>query len=236
MEPGYQERYVACIDILGFRELTERVRLDVKLFQTVVRLFDEVRTFRQRGYLERHCPDTRIDTFSDTILISCPVKAEGLATIFWAILIFFDGILTSSGLLLRGAIAKGEFFHSEHTYFGPALNQAFDMEKTVAVNPRIVLSKAVFADVQNFRVNPDLTRWFDKMVRRDPLDGVPFLHLLLNVDPTCAEIGARLGQPSPEAVKILIDRELGDLVSDPNAYRKWKWFAQYFEQTMSTSR
>ena len=48
------------------------------------------------------------------------------------------------GILIRGAITRGELFHYGDTIFGPALVEAYELESKIAIYPRIIFTRDVF--------------------------------------------------------------------------------------------
>ena len=48
------------------------------------------------------------------------------------------------GVLLRGSIVCGKVIHTEKKLFGPAFIKAYEMERTRAIFPRIIIDKNVF--------------------------------------------------------------------------------------------
>jgi hypothetical protein len=47
------------------------------------------------------------------------------------------------GFLYRGAIVCGKVYHTERKIFGPALINAYEMEKSKAIFPRIIIDESI---------------------------------------------------------------------------------------------
>jgi hypothetical protein len=47
------------------------------------------------------------------------------------------------GFLYRGAIVCGKVYHTERKIFGPALIKAYEMEKSKAIFPRVIIDEGV---------------------------------------------------------------------------------------------
>jgi hypothetical protein len=82
------------------------------------------------------------------------------------------------GLLIRGAITKGPLHHDGDFVFGPALNEAAELEK-VAMYPRVIVTQELLVDagivkVGGAVVRHELSRRPSSLVARD-LDGVYFV-------------------------------------------------------------
>jgi len=50
----------------------------------------------------------------------------------------------SFGLLIRGAITVGEFYHENQIFLGKAFDEAHDLESKLAIYPRIIISNRIF--------------------------------------------------------------------------------------------
>src|SRR5712672_2824370 len=59
--------------------------------------------------------------------------------------------LLSSGLLTRGAVAKGKLHHDNPVMFGPAFLEAYHIETTIAKYPQVVLSRETYQNFQEQR-------------------------------------------------------------------------------------
>ena len=88
----------------------------------------------QAGWFE--C-DPQISHFSDSLVISVRYCEDGedhlLRSLGWAV-----NFLLSRGFLLRGAISCGQLTHKDSMIYGPALIEAYNLEKQ-AKWPRIIL-------------------------------------------------------------------------------------------------
>ena len=58
---------------------------------------------------------------------------------------WLQNALIAEGFFVRGGLSLGSLHLSDHLLFGPALVEAYDLESTAAVHPRIVLSRAAAA-------------------------------------------------------------------------------------------
>jgi hypothetical protein len=79
----------------------------------------------------------------------------------------------SSGILLRGAMCRGDLFIGDHATFGPALIDAHDIERDVAVFPRIVIDHELLRTARKTATRPILE---DHITRGE--DGVYFVDYL----------------------------------------------------------
>ena len=147
----YSDRYVAFLDMLGFSDMCgnkkmdcfeikavyndiELLKLKYDIFAGVV-ISDEIRN------------GTDFTFMSDSIIISAPHSDPGLLFILY-LCSFIQNMLLQKGILLRGGIAKGEFFKLDSIMFGPALISAYQIESNTAVYPRIVLSDEIVEELK----------------------------------------------------------------------------------------
>jgi len=145
----YSERYVAFIDILGFREIIKRSETDSRLYETLVKTLSEIHA---REPIEgEETVDFQFQTFSDSIVISSASSKMGLAHLLRAICTLTLELMQES-LLIRGGIAKGKLYHEKGVMFGPAVIEAYEIEKTIAKYPRVILSKQTYKDSQGFGI------------------------------------------------------------------------------------
>lgn len=133
--PKFEERYCAFVDILGFRQLIDRLDRNQIKFQLVRKLLRTIQGPSQdRPYLFDRA-DFRAQSISDAIALSAKPKIEGL----WQLLYSLDKLsfeLLDEGYFVRGAIVKGKLYHDDQIVFGSALVRAYELESTVVNFPR----------------------------------------------------------------------------------------------------
>lgn len=155
------ERFVAFIDILGFKEvikgIEERNSKDDLIFmkiRSILNFMDEetyepnyatdlpVYEKTKDGLVERELEDPRLTYISDCIIISAQPNMDGFKGLSKKIhKITAD--LASDGVFCRGAITKGKLFHKERVIFGSAYIRAFKLEEEFAVFPRIIIDPEI---------------------------------------------------------------------------------------------
>ena len=141
----YSEGYVAFIDILGFSALTLKTDRDsrVQLRKCIDVVDGQVSSFKRSRIkvlfvsdsiilsIHRHAPEE-----ADTLIPLCQVVA---------------GIqlnLLRLGLLSRGAISYGEaqIDPKKFRVFGPAYVSAVDLEKRLAIFPRVIIDPSIMRE------------------------------------------------------------------------------------------
>ncbi len=153
----YDEALVTYLDILGFRELVQsetagRISKTIRLVREALKPSHDRAKLYQMTY----------QNFSDLTVVSIPVLSAGN-------LQFRPGVLQSQirrvanaqidllreGIVLRGAITTGSIVRSHGQLFDPALIKAYDLERTQAIYPRVVIDDVVFRELKR---NPALTK------------------------------------------------------------------------------
>lgn len=149
----YEERYCLFLDILGFKDIVEQsAQPDTKvksanhpiggvyfsLKKIASSLKYKAAVVGAHGVMK---PSSRVVTqFSDSVVVSYKVdEADGLAAMLYDVL-HLQMKLIQRGLLIRGAITKGALHHDQDFVFGPALNEAAELEK-VAMYPRVIVDR-----------------------------------------------------------------------------------------------
>ena len=134
--PKFEERYCAFVDILGFRQLIDRLDRNQIKFQLVRKLLRTIQGPSQdRPYLFDRA-DFRAQSISDAIALSAKPKIEGL----WQLLYSLDKLSLLSfwtkGTSCAALIVKGKLYHDDQIVFGSALVRAYELESTVVNFPR----------------------------------------------------------------------------------------------------
>jgi hypothetical protein len=165
---AYEDRVVAFIDILGFKELVSKGKVS-----TILKAMEVIRKRVKLIENVTHSP-LKTSQFSDSLILSALNDDDGVVHI-----IHFVSLLASelflNGIWCRGAIASGALHHDGSVVFGQAFIDAIELERQLAVYPRILVTETVaerFVETKN----TGLPKWrragSDAYFRRD------FDHLL----------------------------------------------------------
>jgi hypothetical protein len=185
----FKQRYIAYVDILGFRTIVERMSKEDRLF-TIVRdaLKGLERQSRKVQRYRRHQRDKQEEikrdsaattvTNSDlqmTAFSDCYVISE--VSPAWHVLAAVQALAAhflTEGILTRGAVVHGKAYHNGRVLFGPGINEAYKLESEVAKYPRILVTDAVRREVRGYHEG----RWESQLLKRD-VDGCWFVNLLV---------------------------------------------------------
>jgi hypothetical protein len=235
----YENRYVAFVDILGFSSLVRQITKDPLLYGEII---DTLTLMQKHSAQDLQQPDSSflVHYFSDGVVLSIPVSAEGL----WQLLLSIDALssnLLQKGIFARGGVAKGLVHHDEKIMFGEGFLDAYYLESEVAKYPRIVISREVFADARSFVLESEIFKTYfeSRIIRAD--DGPAFLHTLLDFEmlnrlPRSASAPEAeqyaLIQMGEQTRAALIDR-LDKSMDQPSHYEKIKWVVDYWNRTVA---
>lgn len=251
-----EEHIIAFVDLLGFRERISQKgeKADEEPKQILSLLTDFMAL---RGEAELNTKENSlsfrpaISAFSDHIVISYPaeqiedIKENGSI----ALLINLQkvvGLLASlaleKGFLIRGAVTSGKLYHGNSIVFGAALIEAYDLERKVAIYPRVIFSNKAMALFPGLKSNSNQFLWQD-------FDGVYHLNYLttgimqftmirqyqtngkLNIEKqeTAQEISHNLIEHIKKITKENIT--LYNTRDDLNKLAKWNWFLNYLNSS-----
>lgn len=186
----YEDRYCLFLDILGFKDVVERSVIPKSaatpgtkhhpaggIYFSLKQIAQSVKyNATVLGTGGKQKPSSRVVTqFSDSVVVSYLVsETGGLADMLYDVL-HLQLVLIERGLLIRGAITKGSLHHDHDFVFGPALNEAAELEK-VAMYPRVIvdrdlLSAAGISTSQIAKSGDSASRTAASLVAQD-LDGL----------------------------------------------------------------
>lgn len=234
------ERYlpstVAFIDILGFSHLVNEGATDDHAFRAIEEALGKIEA--QKAHIPNSkAPKMKIMNFSDTIVMWAGTDSVD----FWSVFLTAAGLTTKllyKGILCRGAITIGGIHSKSLTsqevksdsIFGPAIIEAYRLEKSVAKFPRIVLSESAFKKaIETEKKNSKFGRGIKKIERH--IDGIPFINpcflvqaMLCSDDETQTQSGARLW----EELRQNIEANAFKYLYVPGAWEKYQWVADRF--------
>jgi len=178
----YQERILAYIDILGFsaaikKTINKNEEVEAKTVN-IFNILEDINEFKNKKYTGTSINSRVVSHFSDCAAISY-LKEEkaGVFHILSDIIFLCYGVL-QKGFLFRGAITCGKLYHKEKL-FGPAMITAVDMEKNLAIYPRIVLDKEILVIAEEhpseYPSKKEQLRVIKKLILKD-FDGLYYLN------------------------------------------------------------
>lgn len=167
----YREKYVAFVDMLGFRYLVETADASAEMREALAKI---VGVFRSTiGSHEQL--GSRVTHFSDCLIVSADRSEQGL----WALLQGCTWLalnLIQYPVLLRGGIAVGHITHEPDVVFGMGVNRAYAFEKSGSP-PRIGLGHEVVSDIERSALLSGAG-----FLTQDHQTGEPMLHFLREIE------------------------------------------------------
>ena len=163
----YTEGYLAFLDVLGFSKFVENEENG----QATSDLFDFVNKF---CYLFNTTPNLHVQVsfFSDTIIIT----TDELHRLVLPIYIAESYLKDKLGLLFRGAIVYGKYYHKKGTTFGPAVVSGYQLEKK-ALYSRILIEDTIkvdeddifyFDDIDGYKCFNPYGMFFTEIIKSAP--------------------------------------------------------------------
>jgi len=134
--------------------------------------------------------------------------------------------LATQGFFLRGGLATGMLHVSRKVVFGPALIEAYKIESTVALNPRIVLSDGMKLQLKCW-IDGDASCGahglrYEQYIWPDHEDDQQFFNYLL-----CTHTQKCIEWEQIDLHRQRIQEGLEKHAERPVVYRKYKWLANY---------
>jgi hypothetical protein len=231
--PNYEERYCAFIDILGFRNFVKGLlgASDAAALRDVLHKI--------------HAPagdptvswdiDFRAQSISDAIAIS--TTTMGLYRLLEAIEKLAVDLLRE-GYFIRGGLVCGSLYHDDSMVFGDAFVRAYDLERTIARYPRVIISKEVMQNIQSMGVGffADGKKRYDAFIQQAD-DGPYYVHVLRTVADEIQRVQIENLNKRPEEqtqladyahMQDMIQRRLDEAAYEPRHFEKVQWFAKYW--------
>jgi len=161
----YENRVVCFLDILGFKNIIEESEKDSLKLQYTLEALEILNTYKtdsEQNYGATH-ESVQVTQFSDSIVVSFLLEERDqliLALIDLQVMIVE---LINYGFLLRGGISSGNLIHTSDVLIGTALHEAYQLESSIAIYPRIIISQQLindYLDINN--KNDDFGRNFEE--------------------------------------------------------------------------
>ena len=135
----YENRIVAFVDVLGFKSLVDDSCSDTLIRKKIKKALKIIDNLKFQKNKENCIDDVLVTTFSDSAVISYP--SDSLDSLFYVLLdiIHLQIQLTAMGILIRGGISIGNVYHDGNIVFGPAMNDAYLLENSIAEYPRVII-------------------------------------------------------------------------------------------------
>jgi hypothetical protein len=252
MITAYQQRLVAFIDILGFRQLVRDSNSDdgkVLLLQDVLKYLKtwegsekwgvrliEIEEDAQKKGLEifKISGNTACTCFSDSIVVSVlsdDTNINETTSTLIANLSLIGSTLLKAGILWRGGITFGNLIHSnDGIIIGQALIDAYELQSHSAKYPRILLSDILLSKL-NYPLTAKRNRYpYHQYVDRFA-DGCVGFHQMVvyQVLQSAPSYNSKL-KDDLEVIRKKIITGLDYSFENIDVFQKYKWLAEQYNK------
>ncbi len=246
---SYEKKFVLFIDILGFKELIKDNSADfifdvLSIFKKSIEECNFVDISLSRSSNQGFCDinidnngdiehgkiigdDVQITSFSDNIVITINNNVDVLSVLQYIATVqeAFLKENISKEITIRGGLTIGEIYHQENIVFGPALNDAYELESKKARYSRIMLSKEFTS------INTTFSQYFIKDKEEDECSYFDFIKFHLEnfgIDEefqiSLVSAIAELDKQSKKVQKLHETKENEEIIE------KTKWLKEYLTQ------
>jgi hypothetical protein len=181
----FQQKLFAFVDILGFGDLVGITQNDPIQLNRLKETLELVTDYARKPSRLKGVTSWWSMAFSDSIVISEENSLRGFLNVLENLALLSWRML-SLGKLVRGAITLGPIYHRHSVVFGPALIEAYFLEREAAVYPRIIIADKLLNAMDSMgdgfkaevsEADPDLRATCRLLLRRDK-DGFYFVDTL----------------------------------------------------------
>ena len=233
----YEDRIVAFVDILGFKNMVTTSQDNLLEQQRIMRAMDIIHGYKQMndesfdGYSQK--VGIHITTFSDSAILSYPITYDGGLFFVLLSLIHLQLDLLTLGMFIRGGVSIGKAHHDEFNAFGPAIVQAYSLESERAFFPRIILSPHIME--LGIKYSPSHQNEYDiallKSLVQQDMDGWLYLDYLKQhqeLDNPCSDYYELMRQVRHQIICGLnfYYNQRGTI------YPKYQWLLSYWNNTL----
>lgn len=241
----FKDHIVVFIDFLGFKNFCESKNDEMKEFIDFLKQIKNLDSDAsiQEGKNNSKILRTARAFYSDSLVLAWPLDKSQRNNIFDYGFICQDAMplitqiavrALSFGLLTRGAITVGKYYHSEGIFFGKALNEASELEKHAAIYPRIIISKEI---IERQLIQPAVrsTNQYCEKIYITDKDDVSFLNYL-SVFSFNTLFKEKRKLWIENSTKIINERIRDYRLDEKNIklLQKWAWFSNYFRSSIDS--
>lgn len=235
---NYELRYVAFLDLLGFKKMVILSGGDQNILNKLNMALSYIGNMQHNNYngimsmseLGKH-----VTSFSDSIVISYDTSMPGGGFYVLMDLVYICNDLLGIGIPVRGGVTVGQLIHNKQKCFGPAMIEAYLMESQKALFPRIIIDQKVLeydlskpGEANTIEYEAE---YLNAIIKKDPLDELLFLDYMKQYN--------EFDEPEIYDDYILRTREfiiknLNIHAYNEKLYKKYEWLKWYYNETITT--
>ncbi|NNJ32660.1 hypothetical protein [Lacrimispora defluvii] len=229
MEIAYENRVVAFIDILGFKNHINATACDLKYRAKIFSIMNYLKMIEEENYKGTYSLSDlgkEVSVFSDSVVISYPLNYRGGVPGIMLDIVYLQNTLLNEGILTRGGISIGDIIHKGNIVFGPAMIQAYTYESTCAKYPRVYVGGEVIQFGYNNPAPQNSKEYemnfINRLLRIDPVDKIVFIDYLNQME--------EFDEGRYEVFKENVDQTIRNGIQDlrPDVREKYEWLKTYF--------
>lgn len=248
----YENRLIAFIDILGFKEIVYSSEKDSSKIEFLYSVLDYLKSWEipekwnlkfveieedaQKKGVENFDirSKTNSTSFSDSIVVSVKIdnNVNEMASTLIANLSYIGAILFEKGILFRGGLTIGNLIHNEGgTVFGKGLIEAYQLESNNANYPRIILSNKLIQKL-NYPLKTKHNRYPYHQYLERFTDGCIGFHQMIyfQVIESSPEMNNERLKESLEKIRKVIIKGLDTSFENPRVFEKYKWLKTQYNK------
>ena len=249
----YENRIVAFIDILGFKELIDKtvdkdnndideeiaaITEAYKIIRNIWDLDEVVKPDELSKKIETENKKKQkvVSIFSDSIVVS--FLQTNPSEIFFTLieLKWMIMSLINRGILCRGALTYGKLIHTDKMIFGPALVEAYITESKAALYPRVIISRELIQLAGKYKsdihTSSEEIDYVKGLLTKDT-DGMYYIDYFLGAQ-------SELDEPEYDFPKYI--SKMGDLIKKgcrsrrPDVKIKYMWMREKINRVIRLSK
>ncbi len=256
-EIKYEQRIVAFIDILGFKEIVKQSERDSSKIELLYSVLDylkdwekshkwdlkfvEIEEDAQKRGVENFDirGKTNTTSFSDSIVVSVRISenVNEMTSTLIVNLAYIGAILIEKGILFRGGLTIGNIIHTDNgTVFGQGLIEAYQLESKSAKFPRILLSDKLIKEL-NYPILTKKNRFpYHQYINRFD-DGCVGFHQMTYYQVIESWIGMTKEKmiDSLRMVRKTIINGLDNNFENPEIFEKYRWLKKHYNELIILS-
>ena len=238
---NYDLRYVAFLDLMGFRNMVDQSTIDADILNTINQALDYTGYVQYNNYHGTFSLvelGKQVTSFSDSVVISYNASMPGGGFYVLIDIVHICINLLGLGIPVRGGVTVGKLIHTERKCFGPAMVRAYLMESQKAKFPRVLIDSEVMKhDLENPGAANTVeyeADYLSQIVQKDAIDNYYFLDYLKQYeefDEFESYIDYMLGIKEFIIRKLSI-YQLSTHKEDEEIYMKYVWLKNYYNKTI----
>lgn len=235
---NYNLRYIAFLDLLGFKNMVYQSTIDSIMLNTINRALDYtgyIQHDNYNGILSMVELGKQVTAFSDSVVISYDASMPGGGFHVLMDIVYICNDLLGIGIPVRGGVTVGQLIHTERKCFGPAMVEAYLLESERAKFPRVIIdSKVLQYDLNNPGQANTVkyeAEYLNNIIRKDFDDMELFLDYLKQWN----EFDEfEIYNDYILRTREFIIRNLCAYKGDEKLYGKYEWLKKYYNETIMT--